>query len=152
MNVKTINGLPPDENGNINLPHGPEGPPGIQGIQGVQGIQGIRGPQGYSYPLYVNEPMRNIKFWSGMATVTNNGEWSINYAEANFTQAINIFCTVMADSFSQANAPLTTNLKTLTASSASGKAFKATSAGLLTAMQQVPAEDGTRVMVMVVGY
>lgn len=49
--VKTINGLSPDADGNIDVPSGgggtgPQGPKGDTGAAGLQGPQGVQGPQG----------------------------------------------------------------------------------------------------------
>lgn len=155
MTVKTINGNHPDKYGNIDIPQGPmgpEGPQGEQGIQGVDGPQGPRGPQGYSYPLYINDGSKAIKFWTGKAIVTTDGTFTTDYTIANFNKVVHVSTTVLSGNFSQANAPLSCTISSISNTTAKGKAFKATSAGLLAAMQQTVAEVGTEIEIMVVGY
>lgn len=44
--VLTINGVPADATGNVDIPEGPQGPAGPQGEQGIAGDSGPQGPQG----------------------------------------------------------------------------------------------------------
>lgn len=161
----TVNGLYPDEYGNINIPHGPEGPQGNQGIQGPQGIQGTRGPQGERGEkgnkgdkgdagiVYMNDTTKQLKFYNVTATIlSSDGTFYVDITQANFVSVIHVSPMIMSGSFSQANAPLAVNFNLPSNTKVSGKAFKATSAGLLAAMQQTPAEPGTQINIMVVGY
>lgn len=124
--VYTVNGNAPDIHGNVNV----------------------------SKSLtYVNDPTKELKIFTGIATVTgNSGVWELDYTTANFNTVVDVNPKLFADSFPAADAPLATNITSFTNKKVIGKAFKATSAGLLAAMQQTPAESGTRVLVSVIGY
>lgn len=100
----------------------------------------------------VNGNLSNIKVFTTTTTVNgSDGRWSVDYSNMEFTEVLHVSTTVLAGSFSQANTPLSTNVGNVELTYCDGKAFKVTSAGLLTAMQQVPVESGTKVMVMVTG-
>lgn len=96
---------------------------------------------------------RQTKIWTGTTvTAGGDGNWTINYASAGFTSVRTIQVTIESGITAAADKPLGTYVVSKSNTSASGKAYKATSAGLLTAMQALAAENGVTVHVMVIGH
>lgn len=94
---------------------------------------------------------RAVKIWCGTATVSG-GNWSVDYTSAGFTQVKNIQLTVQSSISTEADIALSAMIATSSATAASGKAYRITSAGALVAMQQTAAVNGTIVNVMVIGH
>lgn len=73
-------------------PQGPQGPQGIQGLQGEQGPQGPQGIQGPAGPPGIvaygpqGELSQQLKIFTGFATADGNGNFTVNYSAAGFTQ------------------------------------------------------------------
>lgn len=96
----------------------------------------------------------NVKIFVGVATTVGNaGLFTLDISQAGFSTVDNVQLTVQTGTFAQADSPLSAQYNQATSSSTviNGKAFKATSAGLLAAMQQTPAEAGTKINVLVIG-
>lgn len=144
-------------------PIGPQGEQGLRGLtgsqgvagpQGIQGVAGPVGPRGASGALWVNDPTKQLKLWSGQVELTgNNGQFSVDYTGAGFEHVISVQAQILGSGQLQADFPIAVTINdSYSLTTATGKAFKATSAGLLAAMQQTPAEPGTKVNVLVFGY
>lgn len=123
MVVRRINNLPPDRHGNFNI----------------------------DIPIVGNPPLPLKIFTATVTTSGSDGVWSVDYSSVGFNSISSIQATCLAGSFSSANAPVGSNITAFSNTSCSGKAYKATSAGLLTAMQQLSADSGTQVNVLVIG-
>ena len=96
--------------------------------------------------------LEDYELFKGTAVVSGgSGDFSLDISAAEFERVQHVSLTVKAGDFSDAKAPLSTTLKSHSVYSVEGKAFKATSAGLLAAMQQTAAEDGTEIDVLVIG-
>lgn len=130
MVVRSVNNVFPDFVGNVNTP---------------------RDAMFYTSLGAVIHP---VKVFMGVATTVGNaGLFSLDISVAGFTTIHSVQFTMQAGTFAQADAPLSANYNQATSTTTviNGKAFKATSAGLLAAMQQTPAEAGTQVFVVVYG-
>lgn len=123
MVVRRINNLPPDVDGNFNI----------------------------DIPMVGNPPAPLKIFTATVTTTGSDGTWSVDYTSTGFNSISSIQATCLAGSFSLANAPVGSNITTFSNTTCSGKAFKATSSGVLLAMQQLPAEPGTQINVLVIG-
>ena len=122
MVVFTINGNSPDASGNITI--------------GNTSIVGDNRP---------------VKMWFGSVT-TSSGAFSVDYTAAGFTSVRTIQVTLQHPTAVDADYPLSASITNFSTTTANGKAFRATSAGALVAMQQTAAVAGTTAHVMVIGH
>ena len=134
-------------------PKGDKGNKGDPGDPGATGPQGVKGDKGDTGAFVYNSAglVSGVKMFAGKVTLAgSDGSWTINYPSAGFTNIISIQVTSQG-SFSDADKPHAAFVTVHSNTSASGVAYKASSAGLLTAMQQLRADAGTVVNVLVIG-
>lgn len=118
---RVINGYTADENGVITLPI----------VTSVGSQEGLR-------------------MWTGI-TMVEDGEWSVDYSDANFSQIRNIQVTLESNTNTDADRPSSAYVVNYNNTSANGRAWSATSIGLLLGMIQNKARDGVTVHVLVIG-
>lgn len=150
MVVLTVNHNLPDENGNVNIQmlEGPQGDQGLRGQQGLRGPEGPPGPPGEPgiEIIGLSRPKMYVT-----KTTTSGGAFNVDISNIGFTEIHNVQLTVENNGFSEADLPLSAMITSKTTTGIQGRAFKISSAGLLAAMQQIDASDGTIVNVMIVG-
>ncbi len=153
MVVLTVNYNLPDEDGNVNIQmlEGPQGDGGLQGPRGLQGLPGEPGPKGDKGDPGVEViGLTNPKMYVTTVT-TSGGIFYVDLQNLGFTEIHNVQVAVEDNGFAEADMPLSAMITAKTTYYVRGRAFKISSAGLLAAMQQIDASDGTIVHVMVIG-
>lgn len=150
--------LTPEQVELLRGPKGVQGDKGERGEKGEQGERGLQGPKGDKGDsgLIHAQSSNQLKLWKGTTTVVKDGKWTVNYADASFTNVIAVIPIFSANNHDSdpSNMAIGGGVinSTITNTSAQGYAVRGFAAGLLAAMTLTWAAEGTTIHVTVIGH
>ena len=89
--------------------------------------------------------------WVGIAQADANGNFTIDYSDAEFKEIVNIQATPESNTAMQAERPSGAYIASKTLTQATGTCYSITSTGVLVAVQAIPVSQPTTINILIVG-